>query len=566
MRLRTYSTRARRVRLLGPRATPSFVLRVLPLGGLGEVGMNCMALIQQGEAMLIDCGVTFDDERRGVDVIHPDFSPLEQLDVTLRGVFLTHGHEDHIGALPYLLRRHDVPVYGPRYALGLVRERLEEHEILKHARLIEVAPRERVAVGSFEVEPLRVTHSIADATALSITTEAGTVLHTGDFKFDETPPDGEHFDIERFRELGDAGVTLLMSDSTNIDAEGPTGSEAGVGEALEAIVGESRGAVVVSMFASNVHRLRMLGDIARNTNRTLVLLGRGVATHARVARRSGYVSWPDELVTSDRFARELPRSRILAIATGSQGEELAALSRIARGEHPTFEAMPGDRVIVSARTIPGHELAVHAMLGELLRRGVEVITRASHRGIHVSGHGHRPDQQRMLELVRPRCFIPVHGTLAHLTRHADLARSMGVPSVAVLENGRLATVTEDRVLADEQLNAGRVHIWAGREVPPAVLRDRASLATSGAALCLVTLAPDGRAEVVLETVGVTQDRDTPQDLEAAEEAVHRAIAEAPAYASDAVLAEAIRVAVRRAFKHRRGIKPVTVSRIRRVLP
>ena len=525
--------------------------------------MNCMAIVQRGEALLVDCGVTFDDRGLGVDVVHPDFSPLDRMDVRVAGVAVTHGHEDHIGALPYLLKRHDVPVYGPPYALGLVRERLEEHEVLEHARLFETAPGRAFELGSFRVEPIRVTHSIADATALAITTDVGTIIHTGDFKFDESPPDGEQFDVDRFRALGDAGVTLLLSDSTNVDAEGATGSEADVGAVLERLVLESRGAVVVAMFASNVHRLRLLGEIARKAKRKIVLLGRGVGTHARVARKAGYLPWPDEIVLPDELARERPRSEILAIATGSQGEANAALARLARGEHPTFEVLPGDRVILSARTIPGNEPEVHAIMGSLLRRGVEVVTRATERGVHVSGHGHRPDQRRMIELVRPRCFVPVHGTIHHLTRHAELARQVGVPSVAVVENGRVVEVTEDRVLLGETFGAGRVHVWAGREVPTTVLRERAALAQEGAAFCSVTIGEAGRVDVFVVTRGVMDDETARTDLAAAETAVRRALADAPEHATDDYLAEQARLAVRRTFKQRRGMKPVTVARIHR---
>ncbi len=428
-------------------------MRIIVLGGLGEVGMNCLALEQGGEALVIDCGVTFDDRGLGIDVVHPDFGALE--DYRVAGIFVTHGHEDHIGAIPYFLRRFDVPVFGPAYALRLVRERAQEHEVLSHADLRCVKPRESERVGSFEVEPIRVTHSIADATALAIRTDAGLVVHTGDFKFDDAPPDGETFDVARFEELGGEGVDLLFSDSTNIDAVGPTGSEEGVGSALDAIVAGAEQAVVVAMFASNVHRLRMLGEIARRYGRKIVPLGRSVSTHARVAQATArstgeqagrpYLEWPSDLVWPAERARELPRKRaILAVATGSQGERAAALSRLARGDHSALDLTAGDVVVLSSRVIPGNEPEVVRVMNDLLRRGVELRSWWSNRAVHVSGHAHRQEQRRMIELVQPRAFVPVHGTLHHLLRHAELARELGVPSVTVLENGDVATLDAQR--------------------------------------------------------------------------------------------------------------------------
>ncbi|MDB4941110.1 MAG: hypothetical protein JWP97_644, partial [Labilithrix sp.] len=469
-----------------------------------------------------------------------------------------------IGALPYLLKRHDVPVWAPPYALGLIRERLGEHEVLKHARLHETRPRTPFHVGSFRVEPIRVTHSIADATALAITTDAGMFVHSGDFKVDDDPPDGEHFDLERLSELGDAGVTLLMSDSTNIDAEGPTGNEIDVGHVLEGMVADATGAVVVAMFASNIHRMRLLGDIARKYGRRIVLLGRGVGTHARVARNTGYLPWPDALVWPQASTRELPRSRILAIATGSQGETNAALAKLARGDHPALEVGPGDRVILSARTIPGNEPEVHALLGQLLRRGCEVRTRLTDRGVHVSGHAHRPEQRRMIELVRPRSFVPVHGTTHHLRRHGELAREAGIADVCVVENGRVLELGPDGVHARETLPTGRVHVFAGRAIAKTTLRERELLAEEGFASCAVTVDTRGALlDVALVTRGVLDEAEYPEELAEARAQVRHAIADLEPHADDSRVAEAARLAVRRAFQRSRGNKPMTVVHVRR---
>jgi ribonuclease J len=555
-------------------------LRVIPLGGLGEIGMNCLALEQGGEVLIIDCGVTFDDRGLGVDVIHADFSALEPYRVA--GVFVTHGHEDHIGAIPYLLKRFDAPVFGPRYALGLVRERAAEHEILGHVVLHEVTPRSRVRVGPFDVEPIRVTHSIADSTALAIRTESGLVVHTGDFKFDETPPDGEMFDVERFEELSREGVRLLFSDSTNIDAKGPTGSEEGVGLALDEIVAGAKQAVVVGVFASNVHRLRLLGDIARRHGRKLVPLGRSVSTHSRVARSTSrstgehagepYLEWPSDLVWPADRARELPRRAVLGVATGTQGEEGAALSRLARGEHPAFDLAEGDVVVMSSRVIPGNEPEVMRVMSNLLRRGLELRSWWSDRAVHVSGHAHREEQRRMIEMVRPRSFVPVHGTLHHMLRHAALARELGVPDVCVLENGDVGELDEGPLRKTGRVTSGRVHVFARRALPPTVLAERAALAAHGTAHVVVSVDAAGRpvGEVSLTTRGVLDETADAHLLAAARNEALAALEELSARGgggvlrADAELGEAVRQAVRRALGRALGFKPVTTATVLRV--
>ncbi len=542
--------------------------------------MNCLALEQDGQALVVDCGVTFDDRGLGIDVVHPDFSALSGLRVA--GIFVTHGHEDHIGAIPYLLRHVDAPVYGPRYALGLVRERAAEHEILDHVQLHEVTPRQRVVVGPFEVEPIRVTHSIADATALAIRSAAGVVVHTGDFKFDEAPPDGETFDVPRFQELSQEGVRLLLSDSTNIDARGPTGGERGVGEAIDAIVAQAEQAVIVGVFASNVHRLRMLGEVARRHRRKLVVLGRSVRTHSHVARSTAratgvdagepYLDWPSDLVWPADRARELPRSAILGVATGTQGEEAAALARLGRGEHPALDVGPGDVVILSSRVIPGNEPAVMRVMSDLLRRGVQLRSWLSDRAVHVSGHAHREEQRRMLEMVRPRAFVPVHGTLHHLVRHAELARELGVPEVAVLENGDVGEIGPSEPLRKSgRVHAGRVHVFAKRTLSPQVLHERAALAANGAAHVVVPIDARGKlaGAVSVTTRGVLDEVLDAHVLAAARNEAAAAVEELADGALGAVvdepaIAEAARLGVRRAFGRILGFKPVTTSTVLRL--
>jgi ribonuclease J len=554
-------------------------LRLFSLGGLGEIGMNCLALEQAGEVLVVDCGVTFDGRGLGVDVIHPDFSALEPFRVA--GLFVTHGHEDHIGAIPYFLRRFDVPVFGPRYALGLIRERAAEHEIVDHVAFHEVNPRQRVRVGSFDVEPIRVTHSIADATALAIRTDAGLVVHTGDFKFDDAPPDGEPFDVERFGELATEGVQLLLSDSTNIDASGPTGSEEGVARALEDIVAGSRQAVVVALFASNVHRLRVLGEIARRHGRKIVALGRSISTHARVARAvaraSGdeagtpYLDWPADLVWPADRVRELPRSAVLGVATGTQGEEAASLARLSRGEHPSFDLIAGDVVVMSSRVIPGNESGVVRLMANLLRLGVELRTWYSDRNVHVSGHAHRDEQRRMLELVRPRAFVPLHGTLHHLFRHAALAREVGVPEVCILENGDVGELDANGMRKTGRVHAGRIHVFARRALPATVLHERARLASHGSAHVVVSVDERGRlaGDVALATSGVIDELIDAHVLAAARNEAAAAVDEladgtAGKLVDDPALSEAARHAVRRAFARVLGFKPVTTATVLRL--
>jgi ribonuclease J len=527
-------------------------VRLFALGGLGEVGMNCMAIENEDRLLVIDCGVTF-DRAFGAPVVHPDFSAFDAWRDRIAGVFLTHGHEDHIGALPYLLRRFDVPVWGPRYALELVRERIAEHEVLDHARLFVVKTREEVSVGPFRVEPLRVTHSIADATALVIHTSEGTIIHTGDFKFDPTPPDGETFDEERFRQVGDEGVSLLLSDSTNAFAPGETESETVVGRALHDLVLASKGAVFVAMFASNVHRLRVLGQVARASNRRIVLLGRSVETHARVARLTGYLPWPSDVVWPRERARELPRSSILAIATGSQGEERGALARLAGERTGELRIVPGDTVVLSSRVIPGNDREVSKIVDDLLRRGAIVRSWLSDRAIHTSGHAHQAEQQRMLGLVRPRAFIPVHGTMHQLVRHAETARASGVPSVLVAENGDVIELKDGSLAKVDRVAVGRVHVTdEGIEVPPAVLADRMRLAHDGFVhITLVEGAAGLEAHVV--TQGVIDPEASEPILEAARHEAVRAYT-----ATDAIdPAEEARLAVRRVFQRETGARPET---------
>ncbi len=392
------------------------------------------------------------------------------------------------------------------------------------------------------------------------------VVHRGDFKIDDEPTDGEQFDVARFTALGDDGVSLLFSDSTNIDAEGSTGSEASVGVALEKIVRGAKGLVAVALFASNIHRLRLLGEIAKRTNRRIVPLGRSIQTHARVARNTGYLDWPSDLVWPAERLRELPRERVLALATGSQAEPRGALSRLARNEFPGVSLGEGDTVVLSSRVIPGNEREVMAVMGNLLRRGVDLRSWYSDRAIHVSGHAYRDDQRRMIEMVRPRSFVPVHGTLHHLTRHGALARETGVRDVCVLENGDVATLGARAITKTNHVPSGRVHVWDGREVEASVLHERTQLAAEGVALVVVPVDARGAVagEISLSTLGVLEESHDAKLMDDARRETKLAVAElAPSTRDDASIALAARRAVRRTFDRALGFKPNVVVTVRR---
>ena len=470
----------------------SSALRLVPLGGLGEIGMNCMAVETDDSIVVLDCGVMFPDRGLGVDVIHPDFSYLLERRRLVRAIVLTHGHEDHIGAVPYLLRHLDVPVYGPPYALALVRERLREHGLLEGAELIATRPRARYAAGSIDFEPVRVTHSIADATALALRTPAGLFVHTGDFKIDESMRGDEAFDAERFEQLGDEGVRALLSDSTNVDVPGTSGSEAGVDAVLTDLIASAPARVVIAMFASNAQRMRGIIVATRAAGRQLCFLGRSVQLHARVAVEERVLEDPGALLVPQDRVQSVPRNHLVAIATGTQGEPAAALARLAAETHPTLRLEPGDLVVLSSRVIPGHERTVAGIINDLERRGVVVRSPLTDPGVHVSGHAQREEQRRMIELTRPDGFLPVHGSYHHLRRHAELAHEAGVGEHLVVENGAIVEVDRAAMRVVGHAPVGRISVDAGEEIPDAVLRDRALLAENGVVMAVLVVDASGK--------------------------------------------------------------------------
>jgi len=540
--------------MLGPQRA-----RVVPLGGLGEIGMNCLAIEQDDGILVVDCGAAFPEDDRGVDVLHPDFAWLLSRADRISGIFLTHGHEDHIGGLPYLLSELDVPVWGPPHTLGLVRRRLQEHSFAQDDVDLRTAlAGQQYRVGPFEVEPVRVAHSIVEASALSIQTAAGRIIHTGDFNFDPDPPDGEPTDEARLHQLGREGVKLLLSDSTNSDVPERAGSERSVASVVERLVIDATQRVVIALFASNVQRLITFGELAQLTGRRICLLGRSLEMQFAIASQIGRVHWRSDLLVSPEQAKQLPRDQVLVLAGGTQAERNSALRRLSLGTHQHITLEPGDTVMLSSRVIPGNERPVNHMVNDLLRAGVIVHSRITEPGIHTSGHAGRSEQRRMIELVRPSCFVPVHGTLHHLLRHAELARSLGVQQTLVVESGTPVLVDDAGVSRDAEVPHGRIPISIGGEpIGANELQSRTELARTGVAVVCVVLDRKGGlvATPAVSTRGVPHVDEQPTALRAVALELSRA---ANSYRDGGGLGfeDFLRRAARRKLDELSGTRPV----------
>lgn len=520
--------------------------------------MNCMALQLGTEVVLVDCGVTFPNPSLGANLIHPAFDALRAPGVALRGIVLTHGHEDHIGAVPYFLREFPVPVWGPSYALSLLEDKLSEHELLDDTTMHRVKTGEPFDVGPFCFETIRVTHSTADATALAIDTPEGLIVHSGDFKIDETPTDGEQFDHAKFKALGESGVSLLLSDSTNALVDGVAGSEAAVGQALADQIKNAPAAVIVTVFASNVHRLSSLVEAAKRTDRKILALGRSVRRHLEVSQHEGYLDNLEALLVSPKAARKLPRDQLLVVATGSQGEGNAALRRLAEDRHRDFAIQPGDQVVFSSRIIPGHEQKVFGLVNSLLRKGTEVVFGKQAKGLHVSGHACRSEQADLISLVQPGTFVPVHGTLMHLQAHGELARSLGVPDVHVVENGTVLALRDGKVSVEGHVPSGRVHVDNNfEEVLGPTLSERARMADGGSVTAV--LSSDGAGtwtgRVRVLSTGALADPDDEALIADAERFVSRSL-KGNARSRGAELEAAAQQALERFFRRELGQRPV----------
>ena len=470
----------------------SGLLRVVAIGGLGEIGRNMLAIDCDDDILVIDSGLMFPaQEMLGVDLVIPDISWLVERGSRVRGVVLTHGHEDHIGALPYVLPRLAVPVYGTALTLGLLRNKLREHRLIESTELHTVSPGDRVSLGCFEVEWIHTTHSIPDACALAVRTPAGVVVHSGDFKVDTTPVKGEPPDLARLARLGDEGVVLLLSDSTNAEQEGTTPSERSVGEGLTGLFETAPARILMATFASNISRLQQAIDAARAHGRRCFIVGRSMLKNVTVAQELGYLDAPESVFVSPREHEKIPDEELAILCTGAQGEPLSALSRIAADEHHMVKLKAGDTVVISANPIPGNEEAVHRTVNNLYRRGAQVFRPGRHR-VHASGHASREELKLLLALVRPRYFIPVHGEYRHLAVHAQLAKAVGIPAERVLpiDNGTVVEMDDESIRRlPGRVPAGYVYVdgLSIEEADDVVFRDRAQLAQDGLIIVMLTV-------------------------------------------------------------------------------
>jgi ribonuclease J len=464
-------------------------VQIIPLGGLGEIGKNMTAIRYEDEIVVIDGGLMFpEDEMLGIDIVIPDISYLIENKDKLLAIMLTHGHEDHIGGMPYIMRSLDVPVYGSKLTLGLLTEKLKEAGINK-VNLNQVKPRSVIKLGNhFSVEFFRVTHSIPGCFGMAITTPVGIVLHTGDFKMDHTPVDNESMDYGRLAEFGKKGVLVLMSDSTNVERPGFTRSEREVGGALDSVFERCEGRIIVATFASNVHRIQQVMDSAHKFNRKVAIVGRSMINVVSIAQELQYLKVPeDTLIDIDEISK-YPKHRVVVISTGSQGEPMSALTRMAMNDHRKVVIVPGDTVVISANPIPGNEKLVARTINQLYRQGAEVISEPG-MGIHASGHASQEELKLMLSLVRPKFFVPVHGEYRHLVKHAQLAQKLGIPSdhIFVGENGQTIEFTKDKGSLGKKVTSGQILVdgLGVGDVGNIVLRDRKQLSEDGILIVVV---------------------------------------------------------------------------------
>jgi ribonuclease J len=542
-------------------------VRLIPLGGLGEIGLNMM-LVESGDDMVaVDCGLLFpDDEMPGVDYVIPDFTYLREHRERFRAVVLTHGHEDHVGALSYLLREFDVPVYGTPLTLAIARHRLQEQGVLERADLRSYEPGDEIRAGGFVILPIRVTHSIADGIGLAIETPVGTIIHTGDFKLDPRPVDAEQPDYAKFAALGERGVLCLCSDSTNVGRPGRTGSETEVGEALQGRFAEAPGRILVATFASHIHRIQQVLNLATAGGRKVALLGRSMVANVAVASEMGYLKVPEGLLVSLEDLGGLPARKQVILSTGSQGETHSAVSLIAAGEHKYVEVGPGDLVIFSSRVIPGNERVIGRAINALLKRGAEVLWEDV-AFVHVSGHASQEDLEQMIALTRPKYFMPVHGEYRHLLQHSRLAEKAGVPrdQIFLVEDGLGLELSKSGARVLGGYPAGRVFVDGKGigDVGQVVLRDRQLLAEAGMVVVALTVDKTTGSVVAgpeIASRGFVYMKESDELMDEVKQAVRAALAarQEPEVIDRELIGAVVRSAVRRFINQRFDRKPVVI--------
>ncbi len=473
-----------------------FPLKIIPLGGLGEIGLNMMVFEYGDTIVVVDAGLMFPEEDMlGIDIVIPDFSYLRENRDKVQALVVTHGHEDHIGAIPFLIRELPIPIYGTPLTLALIEEKLREHRILDRTVLHAVQPRDRITIGPFEIECIQVCHSIPDGVGLAIRTPQGIVIHSGDFKWDQTPVDGRRLDAVRFGFYGEQGVLALFSDSTNVEREGYTLSEKDIGQTFREIFRECTGRIIVAVFASNLHRIQQILNLAEEFDRKVYFSGKSMITNVRVARELGYLHFDRSSEVDLHELSRLPDHRVLMLTTGSQGEPMSALSRMAFNVHKKLSIKPGDTIILSSKFIPGNERAIQNIINHLYRRGAEVIHEQV-KDIHVSGHAYREELKMMLNLVRPTYFVPIHGEYRHLVKHCQLAQEVGIPkdNCFVLENGDTLVFREGKATLEKHVETGRVFVDGKGvgDVCDLVLRDRRHLSEDGMVLVTLVISKESR--------------------------------------------------------------------------
>lgn len=474
-------------------------VKIIPLGGVNEIGKNLTAIEYKNDIVVIDCGLKFPDEDMfGIDLVIPDITYLIKNKEKVSGIFLTHGHEDHIGALPYVLRQLNVPVYGTKLTLGIVETKLKEHGLLSSTELIRVKPRDVIRLNSVSVEFIKTNHSIADSVAIAVHTPLGVVLHTGDFKIDYTPIDGELMDFARFAELGKKGVLAMMADSTNVEKQGYTKSERIVGESLTRIFGKTKGRIIIATFASNIHRIQQIIDAATVYGRKVAVSGRSMENIINVAIELGYIEVAENTLVPIDAINKYNNDQIVIITTGSQGEPMSALSRMASAEHKKVNIVEGDTIIISATPIPGNEKLVSKIVNQLFKKGAEVIY-GSAENIHVSGHACQEELKLMQTLIKPKNFIPVHGEYRHLKQHGELAIKLGLnpKNVVIPEVGNIIEVNRSGIRKSGTVISGQIFVdgLGVGDVGNIVLRDRKHLSQDGILTVVVTLSKDNKTIV-----------------------------------------------------------------------